>query len=240
MQGVNSCKGVWLQNGKRVARVQALTPELGRTGERCAQSLYRWQCPRARSWCHSQEPGRIGIGEVVHASSRGSTNAFQPDLLARCVCVHNLRRRRQTSNAAPLSCSPPGQVQFAHLRCVMAVFNMETAAGGTLAACNGRGSSSHCGSNMGRGSHSWAPKHQGLQMHSHHTMNPLLSSNLASPGQAMSSCSQMSASSAARERAAQPDGSCPISEEHWNVLDGLGSLKAVKYASSGLPPTHSL
>lgn len=112
--------------------------------------------------------------------------------------------------------------------------------GGTLAACNGRGSSSHCGSNMGRGSHSWAPKHQGLQMHSHHTMNPLLSSNLASPGQAMSSCSQMSASSAARERAAQPDGSCPISEEHWNVLDGLGSLKAVKYASSGLPPTHSL
>lgn len=129
MQGVNSCKGVWLQNGKRVARVQALTPELGRTGERCAQSLYRWQCPRARSWCHSQEPGRIGIGEVVHASSRGSTNAFQPDLLARCVCVHNLRRRRQTSNAAPLSCSPPGQVQFARLRCVMAVFNMETAAG---------------------------------------------------------------------------------------------------------------
>lgn len=42
------------------------------------------------------------------------------------------------------------------------------------------------------------------------------------------------------ECSAQPDVSCPISEERWNVLDGLGSLKDVKYASSGLPPTHSL
>lgn len=47
------------------------------------------------SRCNSQEPGRIGIGEVVHASSRGRANTFQPDLLPWRVCVHYLHRTQK-------------------------------------------------------------------------------------------------------------------------------------------------
>lgn len=42
------------------------------------------------SWFNSQEPGCIGIGEVVHASGRGRANTFQPDLFPRCVRIHYL------------------------------------------------------------------------------------------------------------------------------------------------------
>lgn len=239
---MNACKGTWLQNGERAARLWGASPNPRagvHRGALCTEPVAVVAVPSCQELCHSQEPGRIGIGEVVHASSRGSTDAFQPDLLARCVRVHNLHREQHTSNAAPLSCSHRAGAICMSLTCNGCV-RYRDCVRGNLAACSGRRNSCHCGSNMGRGSHSWAPKHQGLQIHGHHTMNPLLFSNLASPGRAMSSCSQMSASSTAQEHAAQPDGSCPISEEHWNVLDGLGSLKAVKYASSGLPPTHSL
>lgn len=74
----------------------------------------------------------------------------------------------------------------------------------------------------------------------HRAMPHPLSRNPTSPGRVTGSCDQMSANQRPKECSAQPDGSCPISEESWNVLDGLGSLKDVKYASSGLPPTHSL